>query len=94
MVCSVRSSPAQTYCWPYKTVRIRVKYEVKLETYLDVVVDDLEQRSRDGRNAIDDFTKGGVAEGGRNTARVNRTHRIVRPVLRITFDSTLHVIPR
>jgi hypothetical protein len=63
---------------------------VELEAYLDVIVDDLKQRSRDGCNAVDDFTKGGVAEGGRNAARVNSTHRVVRPVLRITFDGTLH----
>jgi len=63
---------------------------VKLETYLDVVVDDLEQRSRDCCNTIDNFTKGGIAEGGQNTARANRTHRVVRPVLLIKFDGTLH----
>jgi len=39
---------------------------------------------------IDDLTKGSITEGRQNTARVSRTHRIVRPVLRITFHGTLH----
>ena len=54
-------------------VRIRVKQKMKLKTCLDVVVDNLKQRARDGHNAIDDFTKGGIPEGRQNTARVNRT---------------------
>ena len=58
-----------------------MKSKMRLETCLDVVVDNLKQRARDGRDAINDFTKGGVAEGRRNTAWVNRTHSIIRPVL-------------
>ena len=89
-VCSATSSLAATYCWPCIDIRIRQRTDESFVTHLDVIVDDFKQRSGTRSYVVDDLTESGVIESLGDTARIDSTHSVVRPVLRVTFNGTLH----
>lgn len=61
-----------------------------LNKYLNVIVDNFKKRASAGGNRIHDFTKSGVTEGGRDTARVDCAHGVVQTILGVMLYSTLH----
>lgn len=61
-----------------------------LNKYLNVIVDNFKKRASAGGDRIHDFTKSGVTEGGRDTARVDCAHGVVQTILGVMLYSTLH----
>lgn len=62
----------------------------KENTYLNVVVDDLDENTAAMNDELDEFSQGCFIEGPTDTAKLDGAHSIVRPVLRIASDDTLH----
>lgn len=56
---------------------------------LNIVIDDFEQRTRDGGDGANNLAQSAVAERRRNAAGVNSAHGAVRPVLAVVLRSAL-----
>ena len=59
-------------------------------TNLDIVIHNFKEIASRSRNAIDDFAQRSVRESLGDSAGVDSTHSIIRPIVRIALHGTLH----
>ena len=60
------------------------------DAYLDVVVDNFKESAGMDGDAMNNFPESGICKSLRDPAGINSTHRIIRPILCISFDGALH----
>ena len=62
-----------------------------INSYLDVVVDDIQERTHASCNRVYNLTQCHSAEGLRDTIRVGDAHSVVRPVVRLQLHGNTMV---